>query len=261
MRFLIIIAFALFNLSCAQKKVKFKEFFVNKKDLRITSTDTIILDGVINFYDSSNRLVQVAEYKNNLKNGVWYHYENDSLRTEINFKNGIENGYAKYYDDSGRILAESNFKNGINIGVKKVYKRGEIYHFGFYNQEGKIIYGSFYEEDTLINNFGNLVNFKTEINQNSNKLILSIYLFNPPHFDYIIYEIIDKDLITNHSNTIKTLKSTENNLKVLSLNLPPKNHTYILKSTFKMSFYEEPIFREDTVSLKTGKHNFSGYRY
>jgi hypothetical protein len=261
MRFLILTAFALFTLSCAQKKVKFKEFFVNKKDLKITNFDTVFLDGVINFYDSTNRLVEVSGYKNNLKNGVSYLYDNDSLKAEISFQNGIKNGYAKYYDDSGRILAESNFKNGINIGVEKEYKRGEIYYFGFSNQVGKKIYHSFYEEGALASIYGNLVNYETEVNQNSNKLILSIYLFNPPHFDYIIYEIIDKDLIKNRYNTLKTLNSSENSLKVISLDLPQKNHIYILKSTFKMSFYENPIYREDNISFKTGKQNFAGYRY
>ncbi|GAB4286791.1 MAG: hypothetical protein Kow0098_02440 [Ignavibacteriaceae bacterium] len=49
------------------------------------------------------------------------YYENDTLKSEITFENGIRNGQAKFYYENGNLKAEMNYVNGKIEGLVRYY--------------------------------------------------------------------------------------------------------------------------------------------
>jgi len=77
----------------------------------------------------SGKLKTTGELKDStLKNGIWkYWYDNDTLWSECNYKNGLKNGTTKVYFKSGILKYSGYYSNDIPSG-----------HWMFYNEDGSI---------------------------------------------------------------------------------------------------------------------------
>lgn len=50
------------------------------------------------------------------KQGVWReYYDNDNIKSEINYKNGLLNGYSREYNQAGKLLESKFYENGVLI--------------------------------------------------------------------------------------------------------------------------------------------------
>lgn len=60
-----------------------------------------------------NQIVEDGFYVDNIKNGIWktYHTNTKRIKSEINYKNGLANGHAKFYTEKGKIKQEGILKN------------------------------------------------------------------------------------------------------------------------------------------------------
>jgi len=72
-------------------------------------------------YDSlTNRILQVGEFQNGLKNGNWYCYHpNGKINLIFSYYNGIKDGKWKQYDKNGRLISTVTYRRGNKISKTK----------------------------------------------------------------------------------------------------------------------------------------------
>lgn len=117
--------------------------------------------------------------KQKRKQGVWMvFYPNDKIKTEMEYKDDLLNGYVKNYDQSGKLLKMERYVNGelviINDGedkekvniVKQYYASGNVKKNGGYkndkpvgvhrefSEDGKIINAETYDEAGILESTG-----------------------------------------------------------------------------------------------------------
>lgn len=95
-----------------------EEFNFNKQG-KLKSLSTYkddVLNGPLKKYKSI-RLSEEANYKDGQLNGLYkLYYENkDKIQKEIQFKNGVQDGYMRFFDDQGNLTLEYIYKNGEKV--------------------------------------------------------------------------------------------------------------------------------------------------
>lgn len=61
----------------------------------------------------------VGEYKDGLKTGIWFeYYGNGSIKSQIEFKNGIPLGDCKYFSGNGTLIAEFTISSDDSVSIK-----------------------------------------------------------------------------------------------------------------------------------------------
>ena len=101
-----------------------------------------IKDGVSNYYSINGDPIVEYIYKNNMIQGVVKsYYPGKKLMSEQEYKDNIENGFYKEYYETAKLKTEGNYSNGSMSGIWKNYDdEGRITDEGSYlngNKEGK----------------------------------------------------------------------------------------------------------------------------
>jgi antitoxin component YwqK of YwqJK toxin-antitoxin module len=93
---------------------------------------TNYLDGALNgptiVFSSRGQLEKVTTYTNNELDGKYAEYNYGKVLKEMDYKNGVLDGYVREYDRTGKLQKETQFKNN------KV--DGTLRHF---NEEGEVV--------------------------------------------------------------------------------------------------------------------------
>ena len=84
------------------------------------------LEGQAYLYDTQHRLLETATYGNNVLEGAYIkYYLSGAVKSEMTYRRGKIEGYARYYDEKGRKTYTYNFVKGI---------------ITTYDEKGKIIF-------------------------------------------------------------------------------------------------------------------------
>lgn len=85
-----------------------------------------------------DQVVEEGVFKDNKKVGIWKGYHNNNeIKYEITYKNGIPNGYAKFYYKNGNLSEEGMWKINNWIGkYKYYYENGQVAYEFNYNSKG-----------------------------------------------------------------------------------------------------------------------------
>ena len=83
---------------------------------------------IIKKYYSNNKLMEIREFRNNMKNGKQIAYwDNGNKRFEYIAKNDVSEGELKEWDYNGKLFHLAHYKNGQEEGVQKLwYENGKI---------------------------------------------------------------------------------------------------------------------------------------
>ena len=83
---------------------------------------------IIKKYYSNNKLMEIREFRNNMKNGKQIAYwDNGNKRFEYIAKNDVSEGELKEWDFNGKLFHLAHYKNGKEEGVQKLwYENGKI---------------------------------------------------------------------------------------------------------------------------------------
>ena len=83
---------------------------------------------IIKKYYSNNKLMEIREFRNNMKNGKQIAYcDNGNKRFEYIAKNDVSEGELKEWDFNGKLFHLAHYKNGQEEGVQKLwYENGKI---------------------------------------------------------------------------------------------------------------------------------------
>jgi antitoxin component YwqK of YwqJK toxin-antitoxin module len=89
--------------------------FRNQVDLRTTYKQNE-LDGPYTAY-KFGKVIETREYKNGKLNGTTRTYDDRTfkIKQEVQYKDGLQDGYFKYYDENGNVSLEYQYKNGEKI--------------------------------------------------------------------------------------------------------------------------------------------------
>ena len=83
---------------------------------------------VFNLVSSNSPIKEQNSYTGTFKNGVYHglikHMVNDFKKQEINYKNGIQHGSFKSYNEQGYVTVDSNYKDGKLEGLSTSYAGG-----------------------------------------------------------------------------------------------------------------------------------------
>jgi antitoxin component YwqK of YwqJK toxin-antitoxin module len=164
------------------KKIRGDEF-----DRVGTFTDDSIPRGSIKYYTTgSDELVAIREFKEGVLNGPSINYHDGRIIQTLNFKNGLENGFANVYDTSKGFLKQQEFYfNGRQLGPSIQYDSlNSILSYEFRNFENHELF-SFYldsRNNYVHDNYDKMisVNFNRVTKNNEKKLRLFTYLIYPP---------------------------------------------------------------------------------
>ena len=116
-----------------------------------------------------------------------------------------------------------------NFGPKYYYNKGFCTKFLFTNFEGKVLYKSEYEKDSLVFQSGSLINYTSSIQSFNGELHYNLffYLVVPPHLS-LNFEIYRKHLGDDKLTFVKKL-NPDNRIFILTEIPVLKNITYYLK--------------------------------
>jgi len=147
-----------------KKKKRMAKFLVI---IGIILTSATILWGMHSFKHEEIRVVK-TKYENGLDKEVWVYkksvfgkrkkikeityFDNGNKQTEVNYKKGKVNGWARMWYKNGNLHFEATYKNNKTHGVRKAYhengqifcraeyKNGKILRKKNWDKEGNVIY-------------------------------------------------------------------------------------------------------------------------
>jgi len=144
---------------CTQSNLvhKYDSYLLNLlKDLSASS-------GYKKWYDKDGKLEAEGDFTNHKANGVWIYYNNNCIMSEINYKDGLQNGdYVIYYqpiydilnseckDEFSKMYNSNNYKIYRKIEFKGSYKNGKKENvLTSFNFNGSINYSEEYKNGML----------------------------------------------------------------------------------------------------------------
>ena len=66
------------------------------------------LNGQAIYYDNESNIISIANYKNNILNGMWIeYYKNGKTKHSIKYNYGLKNGSELWYYENGNIKSET----------------------------------------------------------------------------------------------------------------------------------------------------------
>src|SRR3972149_148330 len=122
---------------------------------------------IITLYQYSyGRLVNIERInrynKQNLKNGVWReYYDNDRIKNEITYVDGLKNGIYKEYDEDGNLkktfyytkdsIVDKNFEIIFEVDVRKEYDSlGNLIFQGAYKSDTPVAIHRYYDTSEVV---------------------------------------------------------------------------------------------------------------
>ena len=71
------------------------------------------LNGQAIYYDNESNIISIANYKNNILNGMWIeYYKNGKTKHSIKYNYGFKDGSELWYYDNGSIKSETVYDDG-----------------------------------------------------------------------------------------------------------------------------------------------------
>jgi hypothetical protein len=163
-------------------------------------------DGHIKFYDTNTNILLIeCDYRNGIKNGEYKeYYKNGTLKMDLFYNEGKENGIIKYFDSSGNLVARDYYYYGLHSGNAIRYSNSKFKSYSFYSLDNKELIHFNYDSlkgKHLPDIFSDFffyshVNFIDEINNIApKKAQYFLYTPNPPleEFSYSLVKV-DKNL-------------------------------------------------------------------
>lgn len=79
-------------------------------------------------FNEQGKKVAEGNYVNEVKEGTWKYFSNNTLISDEQYKNGVKNGISHSYYDSGEIMEQIDWKDGKQEGSYRIFfKTGEPY--------------------------------------------------------------------------------------------------------------------------------------
>ncbi len=142
--------------ACEHKRIGNDSFVVTKDEKgnlqsEIQYINDTIMDGLAKYYyypNPKNALKDEIEFKNGIKEGWYKHYRQDgTIESKTYFKNNIPNGDNYWYYEDGKPKEETFWLKGKQYGVGKWYhKNGKLETFNVTDFYGTAIYVIQYDE-------------------------------------------------------------------------------------------------------------------
>ena len=81
--------------------------------------DSLVLNKEIEWYKNGRKKTEIS-YKDGVENGLGiFWYENGQKESEVLFKNGSKDGLAKVWYEQGGLMLQRRYKDGIQLGTSK----------------------------------------------------------------------------------------------------------------------------------------------
>jgi antitoxin component YwqK of YwqJK toxin-antitoxin module len=80
-----------------------------------------VLNGPLFTYDGKGQITQKANYVNGKLNGKMTIYENERIRSEFNYRDGLLQGKARHYSENKQLIGVENYSEGAYEGVNRWY--------------------------------------------------------------------------------------------------------------------------------------------
>lgn len=74
-------------------------------------------------------------------------YDNDKIKSEVNYKVGKKNGYERSWYDNGQMSFEANYENGQIVSEKSWFKNGNLQHSENYRNNQKMGYNRWWHDN------------------------------------------------------------------------------------------------------------------
>ena len=105
------------------------------------------------FYNTENNIISKGHYKNGIQEGYWYFYfDNKTLKKEGHYRNGLQTDWWIFYDEKG------------NLTCKMEYSQNQKNGFCLRYQNNTIVKVEKYKNDSLIQEWNSLKEFKKDNN-------------------------------------------------------------------------------------------------
>ncbi|OJW34275.1 MAG: hypothetical protein BGO54_01930 [Sphingobacteriales bacterium 46-32] len=222
-----------FFYSCDEHKEKEKRM-INGKEVEAVFLRDGSITGMATFFDSMGNIINRANYKNGVEDGVSLNYFlNGQTSDSMNFQNGLRNGYQYRFDTLGSLNACNFFYYGLKVGPDILYSSNRVkqYFFTDFNKEDLIDvrYDSKGELDSILL-------FKTKLAVT--KLLVGdthmtgifFYLPNPPgatiDYSFGLRGKDDKENVIFEVNRDRVFIDTV-------ITTPLKNEHYFVKASIK----------------------------
>ena len=103
-----------------------------------------VKDGVYEYYDENNNLVEKGTFRDGKMDGTWdVYYANGELKGVLRsrnfYKNDLIDGVSTQYWDADQVYCQSHYENGLKHGPYKKYDlNGQIIDKGVYKNGKKV---------------------------------------------------------------------------------------------------------------------------
>jgi hypothetical protein len=199
--------------------------------IEVIKNDTIF-EGPIEYYDSSNTLVEIAEFHKNKRQGYsTAYYPNGKILQITTYLDGYKNGGSVTYDILGRISQKSNCYNDLDMGSVEFYKYGSLKVYSFLGFDGNLIYRGEYDSAKGLLETGRLLYYVSSFSDDDNKRRIKVflYLISPPG-KALTYKIFDTDTKSKDTLLLYTFRKIDfKEFTTFYLDLPRENHKYFFE--------------------------------
>lgn len=201
-----------------------------KGNISVVNGDTIF-EGQIQYYDSSNKIVEVSEFQKNKRNGESVvFYPNGHVRQISTYIAGYKNGQSIAYNNVGKIVKKNNKYFGLDMGPVEFYQNDSLRAYEFLSVDGYPIYRAEYDSGKGLLETGRLLCYVSTFSDDNKfrRIKIFLYLINPPG-KALTYKIFDADLKSRDTFLVNTFNSDQQTFAIFYVNLPKKNHKYLFK--------------------------------
>lgn len=176
-----------------------------------------IPDGIIKYYElKTDNLVGSKEFNKGVANGKAINYHNSKIIQTVNYKNGIESGFAELFDSSKGYLKQRDFYYyGRKVGPSFVFDdKGSLLSYYFTNFENKVMYSV--ELDSMFGKYYSdpiesleSISVDEAIFNGEKRLRVFFYLVNPPKAR-VDYEIVYLDKAESKTDSLTIPNAASN---------------------------------------------------
>lgn len=171
--------------------------------------DDSIPDGIIKYYElSTGNLIGSKEFIKGVLNGKANNYYNSQIIQTINYKNGIESGFAELFDSSKGYLKRKDFYYyGRKVGPSFIFdNKGSLLSYDFTSFENKVVYSV--ERDSISEHYYSdpiesleTISVNEAIFNGEKRLRVFFYLIYPPK-TRVDYEVVYLDKVENKIDSL-----------------------------------------------------------
>jgi len=221
-----IVMILVFGFFCKRRNQR--ELYIDHYKVVGNISDDSVYNGHIKFYDSASEiLAEEGEYRNGVLNGMRINYDsNGKVFSILNYENGKNIGYNRYYDSLGNLTDQEYFYYDVKVGPSITYFHGKAKVYDFYAFDNNLIYSLNYDslQKNIIVNLGKNFFHITKLggvtyidgNRRSEGLEFSIYTLNPPKYKFD-YDLV---LIDSLYHVEKVIEKLESEIPFLSFKIP-----------------------------------------